>query len=185
MHKIILRSFIVALAFALHAYGADAQTPVQPSSPPPGQNGNCTIRASVHTTICLVTGAIAIPFRAELTGNKDVLGGISGDLFVGANLNPDKDSNFYGALQPTLLVYVGYLPTLSSSTAGGSSSGSSTSGALDFGVGVALPIPSGVNPSSNQTSHIGVVLGTDQTSTSNHYEYNGKLYLSVFAGLSF
>jgi hypothetical protein len=134
---------------------------------------------------CMVTGAMAIPFRAELTGKKDVLGGVSADLFVGVNLT--GFANWLGVssdLAPTVLVYAGYLPSLSSSNSGTStSSGSgSGSGAVDFGLGFAVPV---YDVTDTKVVHAGVVIGFNVTSGANKFAYNGKPYISAFAALSF
>jgi hypothetical protein len=148
-------------------------------------------KQSGERSVCLVAGALAIPFRYQLTGNKDILGGVSGDLFAGVNITLGG----FGSI--TLLGYVGYLPTFSTttSTAAGSGGGNGTSssstptpasstnstgGALDAGIGVALPVMFGTKP-----SHVGIVAGTDRTGKSNNYAYNGKWYLSVLIGFDF
>jgi hypothetical protein len=138
----------------------------------------------VYDGACIVTGALAIPFRAQLSGQHDVNPGISGDAFFGVNFTPFGAGGF----SMTPLVYVGYLPTLSSTNASsgspGSNSNGSTSGALDTGLGIAFPVTTGFNPSSSTKPHIGFVIGTDVTG-SNKYAYNGKLYASVLIGFNF
>lgn len=149
-----------------------------------GKNSNCSVRSSTQTSWCVVTGVFAIPFRAELTGKKDVLGGVSADFFVGININPNG-SLLPASFKPTFLVYAGYLPSLSSTSSSSSGQSSSGTGALDFGIGLAFPVDLGIMPSSNQTAHFGLAFGFDQTSSSNKYAYNGKPYISAFYALSF
>jgi hypothetical protein len=143
-----------------------------------------------HAIACLVAGALVIPFRYELSGNKDVLGGVSGDLFAGVNFSLP---NGFGSI--VVLGYVGYLPTFNStsssttgSSSGTSSSSSSTSasatnstgGALDAGFGITLPVTF-----AGKASNVGIVVGTDRTGRSNNYAYNAKWYTSVLIGFNF
>lgn len=157
-----------------------------PTNNPPGPESAASAKPSNYCVgrdksakqpICMVTGAFTIPFRAELSGKKDVLGGVSADIFVGMSFPKVTWA-------PTLLVYAGYLPTFSSTNSNGSSSTNGT-GAVDFGAGLAFPFSLGINPDINQTPHFGVVVGFDQTSAANKFAYNGKPYISAFVGLSF
>jgi hypothetical protein len=130
--------------------------------------------------ICFVGGLFAIPFRAELSGKKDIYGGVSGDFFAGFNFS--FPNNWYF----TVLAYAGYLPTFSTAsvqTANNTGSTSGTGGALDFGVGISMPVP--LNISNQSKGLIGIVIGTDVTGSSNRYPYNGKPYISVLLGANF
>src|SRR5579872_1638529 len=60
----------------------------------------CIMRNEADS-VCLVTGAMSIPFRAELTGKKDVFGGFSADVFVGLNIH----TSWTQGLPPTFLFY--------------------------------------------------------------------------------
>ena len=133
-----------------------------------------------YNGICIVTGAIVIPFRAEFTGKHDTYAGVSGDLFVGVNFSPFSDSSF----SITPLLYIGYLPTFSSGTANQTSTGSTAAGALDFGAGIAIPVHTGFDSSAKTTPHIGFVVGADTTGSAK-FTYGGRPYGSVVFGLNF
>jgi hypothetical protein len=155
----------------------------------PADYGCLNIRG-IYDGACFVSGVIAIPFRAELSGKHDIYPGISGDVFAGVNLRPFRSDFTF-----TPFIYVGYLPTLantqstSSTTSGatqssGTSSNGMSNGALDVGVGLAVPLNTGFDPTSNTHAHIGVVVGSDITG-STQYAYNSKLYASILIGFNF
>jgi hypothetical protein len=150
------------------------------------ETATAKMKFSQPDKLCFVAGAFGIPFRAQLSGKKDVFGGVSGDVFAGMNISWGNTASV------TLLVYAGYLPTFNTTnsqtstttgqTANNTGNTSGTGGALDFGVGISTPI---LDLTTNQKMNIGVVIGTDVTGSSNRYSYNGKPYLALLLGSNF
>lgn len=161
----------------------DDRVTIAQNTPPGGVNPICLNSKAFNS--CAALGAMIIPFRAELSGKKDVFGGVSADLFVGFNFWGDFLGLSFLPIPEeravTFLVYAGYLPTFNTTNASAGTTGNG-SGAVDFGAGFSFPV---WDLTQTKVVHVGAVVGFDVTSGSNKFAYNGKPYISVFAGLSF
>jgi len=137
---------------------------------------NCTLTAATPSEGCLVTGAFTIPFKFELSGNKDVFGSASLNGFVGYNTGRVTWLGFFG--------YSANLSTQSTTT-----TSSASTGVVSYGLGVAFPIGATVKPvdagESASRVHVGAVIGFDHIGASQNYAYNNHPWLSVLIGTSF
>ena len=146
------------------------------------QNNNCAIKPANPADSCFVTGVLTVPFKYELSGNKDVFGAASLNGFVGWNVKG----------YATLIGFVGYSSNLNPGNSPSTPSQSASTGAVSYGFGVAFPVGGTMNPSTKdgqaqQVSqvHVGAVLGFDHEGSSLGYQYNNKPWFSVFVGTSF
>ncbi len=173
-----MKSLVIALiagSLFSAAYADDSQ-----------QNGsslqnNCTFTKEQRQNWCVVTGILAIPFKLELTGNKDVFDAANLSGFVGTNV-----SSYL-----TIFGFAGYSANLNSSTNTTTSNSSSAStGAVSYGIGLAIPVgattTAGANAKDNSSKmHVGALIGFDHEGSSLNYAYNNKPWLSFFVGASF
>jgi hypothetical protein len=146
---------------------------------------------------CLVAGAVVLPFKMQLSRNRDVAASFTVGALVGwkigntnfescKNTDPGKIGQFCGLGNMTIVGFAG--PTALQTTSGSTSSGNgSTLTGISYGAGIMFPLGDPFNFTANGAaqSHIGFFVGFDHVSNSSHYQYNDKPWLSLVLGVSF
>lgn len=154
----------------------------------PTPSSNCAFQGGNPQDYCVVTGAFTVPFKLELTHNKDVFGSASLNGFAGINL-----SKWFRGANVTAIGFAGYSANLNSSNTNNPATQSSTTastGAISYGLGFVVPIggtyqaPTRDKPNVAQV-HVGAVVGFDHTTSVTKYIYNDKPWISVLIGTSF
>jgi len=156
-----LPNLILAIAgfvfFPLFSLGAQAASGDQNSgNPPADQTSGC------QGFICW--GVLAVPFKAELSGNEDVFGSMTVGPYVGHDFGFGQDSNSINIMP---ILFAGYSRNMGSGTGADASF-------VTYGGGVLFPL--GFLPKSLE---FGVVVGFDHTAKSNKFEYNDKPWASA------
>jgi len=114
-------------------------------------------------------GALAVPFKIQLTGKHALTSSASLGLYAGYRFD-------FGPLEakPVIFAAASYVPT--SGTAGGTTTSQTVAG-FSYGAGLLFEIKNGLQA--------GVVLGFDHVDSAQPYAYNDKPWLSFQIGYSF
>jgi hypothetical protein len=170
--------------------------------------GNPTVRSDREWWLggCLSGGAIVIPLKVQLTGNRDVVTSTTLAPFIG--WQPDKRWNPFGAV---LIGFAGLGADFATNNttvtgAGGTSTSSTTSSyaAISYGFGILVPVGGLIQRGPTETTvaaaekrgstvpadqysraTVGLVMGWDHTSSSARNPYNNKPWVGIKLGATF
>lgn len=119
----------------------------------------------------LTYGALIVPFKAQLTGNKDITGGSSVGGYIGRKIAKST----LGA-ELDLIAFLGLTSVPVAQTAAGQNTSQNLEG-MSAGFGVIGTI--------KDSFHLGVVLGWDHVGSAAGYQYNNKPWIAAQFGVEF
>ena len=117
-------------------------------------------------------GALAVPFKAQMTGKRSFSGSVSLGGYIGYRM-PWKETGL--VFSP--IVFVGASNISNSVTVNGATSSETLAG-LSYGAGIITRI-------KNSGFQVGLIVGFDHVDSAQPYEYNDKPWLSLEVGYSF